>query len=131
MTTSRIVTSNLCSTTGTQHADHLGILRIDFGAGDGRLRRVHWQEWFKTFDGRRLNFIYQEQRGGAFVLHLGIRATVGSEFRASSGHGERRGCNDESRDVLHGQYHQRVGCPKRRALLKARLDDRPLGLAMA
>ena len=47
---------------GTEHGDHLGVLRIDFGRDDSNLRRVSWEEWFKTFDGRRLNFIYQEQR---------------------------------------------------------------------
>jgi len=47
---------------GTEHGDHLGVLRIDFGGDDSKLRRVSWDEWFKTFDSRRLNFIYQEQR---------------------------------------------------------------------
>jgi hypothetical protein len=47
---------------GTEHGDHLGVLRIDFGGEDSNLRRVSWEEWFKTFDMRRLNFIYQEQR---------------------------------------------------------------------
>ncbi|RAM38726.1 Rho termination factor N-terminal domain-containing protein [Arthrobacter globiformis] len=47
---------------GTEHGDHLGVLRIDFGGDDSNLRRVSWEEWFKTFDGRGLNFIYQEQR---------------------------------------------------------------------
>jgi hypothetical protein len=47
---------------GTEHGDHLGVLRIDFGGDDSKLRKVSWEEWFKTFDDRRLNFIYQEQR---------------------------------------------------------------------
>lgn len=47
---------------GTEHGDHLGVLRIDFGGTDDNLRRVSWEEWFNTFDARRLNFIYQEQR---------------------------------------------------------------------
>jgi Rho termination factor, N-terminal domain len=47
---------------GTEHGDHLGVLRIDFGRDDSNLRHVSWEEWFKTFDDRRLNFIYQEQR---------------------------------------------------------------------
>jgi len=49
---------------GTEHGDHLGVLRFDFpgyGGGD-RLREVSWDEWFDTFDKRRLNFIYQEER---------------------------------------------------------------------
>jgi hypothetical protein len=49
---------------GTEHGDHLGVLRFDFrgdGGGD-RLREVSWDDWFATFDQRRLNFIYQEER---------------------------------------------------------------------
>jgi Rho termination factor, N-terminal domain len=47
---------------GTEHGDHLGVLRIDFRGEDTNLRRVSWEEWFNTFDARHLNFIYQEQR---------------------------------------------------------------------
>jgi hypothetical protein len=47
---------------GTEHGDHLGVLRFDFGGDDKNLRHVSWDEWFNTFDVRRLNFIYQEQR---------------------------------------------------------------------
>src|SRR4051794_31018683 len=47
---------------GTDHGDHLGVLRFDFGGDDDRLRHVSWEDWFGTFDARRLNFIYQEQR---------------------------------------------------------------------
>jgi hypothetical protein len=47
---------------GTEHGDHLGVLRIDFGGDNDKLRHISWDEWFDTFDSRRLNFIYQEQR---------------------------------------------------------------------
>ena len=47
---------------GTEHADHLGVLRFDFGRDNANLRHVSWDEWFATFDERRLNFIYQEER---------------------------------------------------------------------
>lgn len=47
---------------GTEHGDHLGVLRLDFGGDSENLRHVSWDEWFKTFDERRLNFIYQEER---------------------------------------------------------------------
>jgi hypothetical protein len=47
---------------GTEHEDHLGVLRFDFGGGSENLRHVSWEEWFETFDARRLNFIYQEER---------------------------------------------------------------------
>ncbi|GAA1503280.1 hypothetical protein GCM10009740_39100 [Terrabacter terrae] len=48
--------------TGTEHESHLGVLRFDFGGESENLRRVSWDEWFETFDARRLNFIYQETR---------------------------------------------------------------------
>lgn len=47
---------------GTEHEDHLGVLRFDFGGDNDKLRHVDWDEWFATFDDRRLNFIYQETR---------------------------------------------------------------------
>jgi hypothetical protein len=48
---------------GTEHDGHLGVLRFDFpGGGGDRLQEVSWDEWFATFDERRLNFIYQEER---------------------------------------------------------------------
>jgi hypothetical protein len=47
---------------GTEHGDHLGVLRFDFGGDDDQLRHVGWDEWFATFDDRRLNFIYQEKK---------------------------------------------------------------------
>jgi len=47
---------------GTEHGQSLGVLRFDFGGDSDRLRQVSWEEWFETFDSRRLNFIYQEER---------------------------------------------------------------------
>jgi hypothetical protein len=47
---------------GTEHGDHLGVLRFDFGGENEKLVHVSWDEWFETFDARRLNFIYQEER---------------------------------------------------------------------
>ena len=48
---------------GTRHGDRLGVLRFNFpGYGGQDLEEVSWEEWFRTFDERGLNFIYQEQR---------------------------------------------------------------------
>ena len=47
---------------GTEHGDHLGVLRLDFGGDNDDLRKVSWDEWFATFDARKLNFLYQEER---------------------------------------------------------------------
>ncbi|HEY6959613.1 MAG TPA: hypothetical protein VI814_12375 [Candidatus Limnocylindria bacterium] len=46
---------------GTEHGDHLGVLRFDFpGYGGQDLKHVSWDEWFKTFKDRDLEFVYQE-----------------------------------------------------------------------
>ncbi len=46
---------------GTQHGDHLGVLRFNFpGYGGDNLEEVSWDDWFKTFDDRNLVFVYQE-----------------------------------------------------------------------
>jgi hypothetical protein len=47
---------------GTEHGDRLGVLRFDFGEDTPKLRHVSWDEWFRTFDERGLNFLYQEER---------------------------------------------------------------------
>jgi hypothetical protein len=49
---------------GTGRGSTLGVLRIDFPSGgrSANLREVSWDDWFQTFDERRLNFIYQEER---------------------------------------------------------------------
>lgn len=48
---------------GTERENRVGMLRFDFpgGASGGNLRQISWNDWFRTFDERRLNFIYQEQ----------------------------------------------------------------------
>lgn len=46
---------------GTEHGDHLGVLRFDFpGYGGQDLAEVSWEEWFNTFDQRDLQFVFQE-----------------------------------------------------------------------
>ena len=34
---------------GTEHGDHLGVLRFDFGGGADRLRHVGWDGWLASF----------------------------------------------------------------------------------
>jgi hypothetical protein len=46
---------------GTEHGDHLGVLRFDFpGYGGQELKHVSWDEWLRTFKDRKLTFVYQE-----------------------------------------------------------------------
>lgn len=47
---------------GSEHDGHVGVLRFDFPGGSTDLQHISWDEWFKAFDARRLNFIYQERR---------------------------------------------------------------------
>ncbi|MEE6259329.1 hypothetical protein [Plantactinospora sonchi] len=48
---------------GTEREGRIGVLTFDFPGWreGGGLKPVSWDEWFHTFDLRRLNFIYQEQ----------------------------------------------------------------------
>jgi hypothetical protein len=50
---------------GTEHDDHLGVLRFDFPGYDSsknsKLKQVSWDEWFKTFDDRQLVMLFQEK----------------------------------------------------------------------
>jgi hypothetical protein len=48
---------------GTEKGDRPGVLTFDFPPlGDNdRLRHVSWEDWFRTFDQRGLNFIFQEK----------------------------------------------------------------------
>nr|WP_055502648.1 hypothetical protein [Nonomuraea pusilla] len=48
---------------GTEHEGRPGVLRFDFpGYGGGDLQEISWEDWFRTFDERKLNFIYQEHK---------------------------------------------------------------------
>lgn len=46
---------------GTESADGEGILRIDFAEPDEKLEKVSWDEFFHTFDDRKLAFLHQDQ----------------------------------------------------------------------
>lgn len=46
---------------GTEHGDHLGVLRFDFpDYGGETLEPVSWEAWLSTFDTRELEFVYQK-----------------------------------------------------------------------
>ncbi|MEU2347342.1 Rho termination factor N-terminal domain-containing protein [Modestobacter sp. NPDC049651] len=47
---------------GSEYDGRPGRLRIHFGEGGDDLVEISWDDWFGTFDERRLNFIYQEER---------------------------------------------------------------------
>src|SRR5215210_1444305 len=47
---------------GSEHDGHVGVLRFDFPGGATDLQHISWDDWFKAFDARELNFIYQEKR---------------------------------------------------------------------
>jgi hypothetical protein len=50
---------------GTEHGDHLGVLRFNFpgydSTKDSKLKEVSWDEWFKTFDDRHLVMLFQDK----------------------------------------------------------------------
>nr|WP_253866764.1 hypothetical protein [Micromonospora sp. WMMA2032] len=48
---------------GTERGDRPGVLTFNIPGyrESSRIREVTWDDWFRTFDSRRLNLIYQEQ----------------------------------------------------------------------
>ncbi|HLI08033.1 MAG TPA: hypothetical protein VKV40_15805 [Ktedonobacteraceae bacterium] len=47
---------------GTEHDNHLGVLRINFpGYGGQKLQPVSWDKWMQTFKDRNLVFLFQER----------------------------------------------------------------------
>jgi hypothetical protein len=48
---------------GTEHEGRPGVLRFDFpGYGGENLQHISWDEWFTSFDERKLRFKYQEHK---------------------------------------------------------------------
>lgn len=48
---------------GTEHEGRPGVLRFDFpGYGGRSLQHIPWEDWFASFDGRNLVFVFQEQK---------------------------------------------------------------------
>ncbi|MBO0710624.1 MAG: hypothetical protein J2P47_05010 [Acetobacteraceae bacterium] len=45
---------------GTEDRGGEGILRIDFEEPEARLEPISWEEFFDTFEDRKLAFLYQE-----------------------------------------------------------------------
>ena len=46
---------------GTEHEGRPGVLVFDFpGYGGENLSHIDWEEWFRSFDDRKLRFIFQE-----------------------------------------------------------------------
>jgi hypothetical protein len=40
-----------------------GILRVDFAEPDEKLEEISWDEFFRTFEDRKLAFLYQDKQG--------------------------------------------------------------------
>ncbi|BCB90535.1 hypothetical protein Psuf_078480 [Phytohabitans suffuscus] len=49
---------------GTEHDGRPGVLTFIFPLGDSgaRVHPVSWDDWFRSFEERSLNFLYQEER---------------------------------------------------------------------
>ena len=46
---------------GTEGRDGEGILRVDFAEPDEKLEPIEWQEFFETFEDRKLAFLHQDK----------------------------------------------------------------------
>jgi hypothetical protein len=45
----------------TEENGHAGILRIDFGPREDRLKEISWDEFLEKFDEAGLQFLYQDK----------------------------------------------------------------------
>ncbi len=48
---------------GTEGGDGEGILRVDFREPDAKLEPISWEEFFETFEDRKLAFLHQDHQG--------------------------------------------------------------------
>ena len=46
---------------GTEGNDGEGILRVDFRESDEKLEEISWDEFFETFEDRKLAFLHQDK----------------------------------------------------------------------
>jgi hypothetical protein len=46
---------------GTEDRDGEGILRVDFADPDDKLEPIEWDEFFETFEDRKLAFLHQDK----------------------------------------------------------------------
>jgi len=46
---------------GTEGDDGEGILRVDFAEPDEKLQEISWEEFFTTFEDRKLAFLHQDE----------------------------------------------------------------------
>lgn len=49
---------------GTEGKDGEGILRVDFAEPDDKLEAISWEEFFETFEDRKLGFLHQDETSG-------------------------------------------------------------------
>jgi hypothetical protein len=82
------------ATAGTE--GRTGIIRIDFPgfSGEGTLRRISWDEWFRKFDEASLAFVYEDATAGgerSSFNELVARETAKAEGRRTSRRGAGRG----------------------------------------
>jgi hypothetical protein len=65
------------------------LLRVDFGEPDAKLQPIDWDQWFETFDSRRLAALIQEEGSSRFIK-LVSRGAAGTRG-AGSAKGTRAG----------------------------------------
>jgi len=51
---------------GTDDDSGGGILRVDFGEPEDSLEEISWDEFFDTFEDRKLAFLYQDEKKSRF-----------------------------------------------------------------
>lgn len=74
---------------GTARGGERGIIRIDFPgwSGEGKLRPISWDDWFRKFDESNLAFVYEEETAGG--QRSNFNKLVARETAAARARGER------------------------------------------
>jgi len=73
----------------TARGDDVGIIRIDFPGygGEGKLRELSWDDWFRKFDETSLAFVYEEETAGG--QRSNFNKLVGRETGEARAQGEK------------------------------------------
>ena len=71
---------------GHGRQDGEGILRIDFAEPDDKLKPIPWEEFFETFEDRKLAFLHQDKTADGKKSNF--NKLIGRETAEAREHGE-------------------------------------------
>lgn len=93
----------------TAREGQTGIIRVDFPgfSGEGKLRRIAWDEWFEKFDASGLAFVYEDETSG------GQRSNFNKLVSRETAAARRRGARTSRGGSRGGRTGARAGTSSR------------------